>query len=152
MRRSAAVMLVLVVAASACDGQPDPAADPDAPTAADTLVMAYESFSPEAFDTVGWPSDSAALERGAFVYRAGCSTCHGVDGRGDAGHVTPAGDTLHPPDFHRADFALGDDLQALRQKVYAGNVQGMPHWGLRRMDPRDIDAVARWVAHLARQQ
>lgn len=151
MQRSAAVLFILAVVALGCAGQEE-ATDSAALTAADTVAMAYQAYSPEAFDTVNWPSDSVALERGQVVYRAGCGECHGEDGSGDALHVTTAGDTLHPPDFHRADFAMVDDLQALRQKVYAGNTQGMPHWGLRRMDPRDIDAVARWVRHLARQQ
>jgi mono/diheme cytochrome c family protein len=124
----------------------------EARTPADTVVMASQSFSPAAFDTVRWPADSVALERGAFVFRAACAGCHGEDGRGDAAHITPAGDTLHPPDFHRPGFASANDLQALRARVYVGNTQGMPHWGLRRMDARDIDAVARWVAHLARRQ
>jgi mono/diheme cytochrome c family protein len=105
---------------------------------------AREAYDPATYDTVQWESREAAVRRGEDVYRWACADCHGETGRGDGGYVHE-GDTLRPPSFRRPDFPLGGDLDALRRQVYAGSAVGMPHWGLRRMHPRDIDAVAIYI-------
>ena len=115
------------------------------PNAADTVAVAEATFNPAVFDTVKWASDSLRLARGADVFKWGCAECHGPQGYGDGGKVTESGDTLRPPNFHDASWRLAGDTDAVRRKVYAGNTRGMPHWGLRRMEPRDIDAVAAYV-------
>ncbi|HEX9106519.1 MAG TPA: c-type cytochrome, partial [Longimicrobiales bacterium] len=81
----------------------------------------------------------------ADVFKWACSECHGPQGHGDGGKVTPRGDTLRPPDFHRGDWHLAGDTAAVEKKVFTGNVQGMPHWGLRRMEYRDVDAVSHYI-------
>ena len=140
MRRFA--ILVLICGAAAC--QKSNTQVGAAPNAADTVQVAAAEFAPAAFDTVKWASDSVRLARGADVFKWGCAECHGPSGHGDGGKVIN-GDTLRPPNFHDAAWHLASDTQAVRKKVYSGNVRGMPHWGLRRMELRDIDAVSAYV-------
>lgn len=140
MRRIAP--LVLVVAIIAC--KPAQSKDAAAPTATDTVDAALAQFNPSAFDTVRWASDSLRLARGADVFKWACSECHGPQGHGDGGKVVN-GDTLRPPDFHDAGWRLAGNRTEVRRKVYTGNVRGMPHWGLRHMELRDVDAVSDYV-------
>ena len=141
MRRLAALIL-LATAAAACQ---KPNAEGAPPSASDTVAVAEAKYDPAVFDTVKWASDSLRLARGADVYKWGCAECHGPRGYGDGGKVTEQGDTLRPPNFHDPSWRLAADTEGVRRKIYAGNTRGMPHWGLRRMEPRDIDAVAAYV-------
>ncbi len=135
---------ILVLTCAAAAGQQSKGQAGPPPNAADTVEVAAAEFAPAAFDTVKWASDSVRLARGADVFKWGCAECHGPSGHGDGGKVVN-GDTLRPPNFHEAAWHLADDTQAVRKKVYSGNVRGMPHWGLRRMELRDIDAVSAYV-------
>ncbi len=147
MRRLGTLILI-GCAASACQkANPQAAASLNA---ADTVQVAAAEFTPAAFDTVKWASDSVRLARGADVFKWGCSECHGATGHGDGGKVIN-GDTLRPPNFHDVAWHLAGDTQAVRKKVYSGNVRGMPHWGLRRMELRDIDAVSAYVLQVLHQ-
>lgn len=140
MRR---IFLLAVVATAACQQAKSQAAAP--PSATDTVTVAQAQFSDASFDTVKWASDSVRVARGADVFKWACAECHGPEGYGNGGKVTPKGDTLRPPNFHDAAWRLAGDTEAVRKKVYSGNVLGMPHWGLRRMEPRDIDAVSHYI-------
>jgi len=135
-------LVVICAAAAACQKSGAQAGPP--PNAADTVAVATAEFAPAAFDTVKWASDSLRLARGADVFKWGCAECHGPSGHGDGGKVIN-GVPLRPPNFHDAAWHLAGDTEAVRKKVYSGNVQGMPHWGLRRMELRDVDAVSAYV-------
>jgi mono/diheme cytochrome c family protein len=137
-----------VIALCACDVTPPREAAQ--PTAQDTMQLAAASYDPAVFDTIGWPSDSAAHARGADVFKWDCATCHGPAGQGDAGFINERGDTLRPPSFVQPGWRFAGDLMGLRRQVFVGNTQGMPHWGLRRMQARDIDAVARYIENVLR--
>ena len=137
------LLLIAVFALSACNEVPEP---PVAGSATlDTLAAAEAQFAETVFDTIGWPTDSAAVGRGAVVWKVGCVQCHGAEGRGDAGYVTEQGDTLRPRSFVAADWSLAQNPGEIRRKVYVGNALGMPHWGLRHLAPRDIDAVTEYI-------
>ncbi len=136
------LLLLATIASVACQKVNSQSAQPNA---ADTVAAAAAEYQPAVFDTVKWPSDSVRLARGADVFKWGCAECHGPQGYGDGKHVAENGDTLRPPDFHQASWHLAGDTEGVRRKVYMGNTKGMPHWGLRRMEPRDIDAVAAYV-------
>ncbi len=144
MRRLALILLATSAAVACQKANSVPAQ----PNAADTVAVAAAEFNPSVFDTVKWASDSVRLARGADVFKWGCAECHGPQGYGDGKHVTEKGDTLRPPNFHLASWHLAADTEGVRRKVYMGNTRGMPHWGLRRMEPRDIDAVAAYVLTL----
>jgi len=68
----------------------------------------------------------------------------GEEGYGD-GEYEVDGHTLRPPSFRAADWRFADDAEALRRYIYAGNAQGMPHWGIRRMAARDIVALDLYI-------
>ena len=138
------LVLFSLIGLAACNETPQTSAGSE--PARDTLAVANAEFDEAVFDTIQWPSDSAAVVRGAVVWKIGCAQCHGLEGRGDAHFVNERGDTLKPPSFVAADWKLAQNPAAIRRKVYVGNTQGMPHWGLRRMALRDIDAVAQYIA------
>jgi mono/diheme cytochrome c family protein len=117
--------------------------------AADSVSIALAMLSPATFDTIAWPSDSAAIARGAVVWTYSCRKCHGTDGRGDGGFVVK-GDTVRPPSLLGADWRFADDRGAMREQVFAGTTDGMPHWGLAGLKPRDIDAVTLYIERILR--
>jgi mono/diheme cytochrome c family protein len=126
---------------SGCGGGDRP---PASSVHADSVGIALSQLTAETFDTIQWASDSVALARGALVWSTSCQKCHGVDGSGDAGFVQ-RGDTLRPPDFRADTWALGHDQEALRRQVFTGTEEGMPHWGLIGLKPRDVDAVSLYI-------
>jgi mono/diheme cytochrome c family protein len=112
--------------------------------AADTAAMAAALLTPETFDTVQWPSDSEAVERGAVVWSYSCQKCHGAWGAGDGGFVQ-RGDTVRPPSFHGPDWRFANDREGMREQVFTGTNEGMPHWGMVGLKPRDVDAVTLYI-------
>ena len=139
-----AMPLAIAVAFSGCSpGEPaDDEASADSAAAA--MAMAQEAYDPAAFDTVTWESEQAALERGQVVYRFSCLKCHGERGIGDAGFVR-GGDTLRPRSFREPDWAFAGDKNGIREQIFIGTEEGMPHWGLTTLGPTDMDAVATYI-------
>lgn len=140
---------LLLFALSACDV---PERDAAVVTSADTVAAALATYDPAAFDTIRWESDSIALARGSDVFKWACAECHGQGGAGDGSFVNEQGDTLRPPSFLRPTWRFAGDHDGLRRQVFAGNAQGMPHWGLVKMLPRDIDAVTLYILKELREQ
>lgn len=110
----------------------------------DSTALAQEAYDPTMFDTVSWESQEKAVERGQVVYRFSCLKCHGEAGLGDAEFVR-AGDTLRPPSFREPDWAFAGDKEGIREQVFVGTAETMPHWGLVGLTPRDVDAVAIYI-------
>lgn len=148
MRSWIALPVALAVVAAGCGG-----GEPQGETleaGPDSLAIAQEAFDAAAFDTITWESDTEAEERGAVVYQYSCRKCHGERGLGDAGFVRQ-GDTLRPPSFREPDWAFASDLNGLRQQVFVGNAEGMPHWGLVGLKAKDVDAVAQYILNVLRE-
>jgi mono/diheme cytochrome c family protein len=139
MRWLAWLALALTVAACGERGGQEAA-----PSSADTVAEAAAAFNPAIYDTVKWDDQAAELTRGEEVYKWACATCHGPAGRGDAEYVLE-GDTLRPPSFQDPNWRFRDDLAGLRRYIFIGNAKGMPHWGLRRLRPRDIVALGDYI-------
>lgn len=133
----------------ACGGEPPQETVVQGPTRADSVEMAAASFDSAAFDTIQWATSQEAIERGGLVFRISCSKCHGDGGRGNA-HFVFEGDTLQPPSFLAADWRFAEDPMALRERIYKGNILGMPYWGLIGLKYRDLDAVARYITEFLR--
>ena len=129
---------------SGCASGEPPADESAADTASASMVQAQEAYDPAAFDTITWETPEAALERGEVVYRFSCLRCHGERGLGDAGFVR-GGDTLRPPSFREPTWRFAGDKQGIREQVFVGTLEGMPHWGLAGLGPKDIDAVATYI-------
>ncbi len=140
MRRLAFLPAIALVSLS-CGGEPREAPPPAVP---DSTSIAQAAYDPAMFDTVTWATPAAAIERGQVVYRFSCSKCHGESGLGDAAFVRGA-DTLRPPSFREANWTYAQDKDGLRREVFVGTAEGMPHWGLVGLKPRDLDAVAIYI-------
>ena len=140
------VLLMLFVGCTAAEEGPSAEEVEAAALAAqiDSVEQALAMLTPEAFDSISWDSDQAALDRGAVVFSVSCAKCHGRQGAGDGGMVQQ-GDTLVPPTFLVADWRFAEDHDNLRRHIFAGTVNGMPHWGLHGLKLRDVDGVARYI-------
>jgi len=112
--------------------------------APDSMALADSLFDPSIFDTIEWETRERALARGQVVYRFSCLKCHGARGLGDAGFVL-RGDTLRPPSFREPTWQFAGDKEGIRRQVFVGTEEGMPHWGLVGLGPRDLDAVAIYI-------
>lgn len=144
--------LLILVLLSACQSESaDRSSTKAAPSDEETVRYAQEQYDPAMFDTVQWVDDSAHLARGEDVFRWACAKCHGITGRGDGGEVI-AGDTVHPPSFVDPEWRFANDENGLRRRIFVGNARGMPHWGLRGMQPGDIVAVEKYIRLQLREQ
>jgi mono/diheme cytochrome c family protein len=143
--------LLILSTLSACQNEADRASSKAAPSDEETVRYAQAHYDPAMFDTVQWVDDSAHLARGEDVFRWACAKCHGITGKGDGGEVI-AGDTVHPPSFLQSDWRFADDENGLRRRIFVGNARGMPHWGLRGMQPGDIVAVEKYILMRLRPQ
>lgn len=144
MMRWNVLTLALVLLSTACGGSDRPAR-----SEADALTVAEASYDAAAFDTITWPSDSAAVARGSVVWAYSCQKCHGASGRGD-GNFVQQGDTLRPPSLITAEWEFAADPAGIRRRIFTGGEQGMPHWGLEGLKIRDIDAVTRYILEVLR--
>ncbi len=138
--------LSLALALAGCAEAPE-----DREAAPDTMAaVALAAYDAAMFDTIAWDTELAALERGEVVYNYSCARCHGETGLGEVG-IIRAGDTLHISSFQREDWPYTDDKAGLRQAVFVGTDEGMPHWGLEGLKPRDVDAVATYIMKVIRE-
>lgn len=136
------VPMLLVACSQGGTQDEEPAA-----AATDEVAQALETYSPATFDTIAWSTDTAQTNRGAVVWTFSCRKCHGDTGLGDANYVL-AGDTLTPPSFATPGWRFATDKTELVKYIYAGNANGMPHWGVQGLKPRDIDAVSAYIQKL----
>jgi mono/diheme cytochrome c family protein len=152
MRRAFSTILltlVLIPAAGACGGPDEAELAAEAEAAltaahADSVMLAESMYDPAVFDTIGWDTPEAALDRGEVVWAVSCMKCHGLTGAGEGGAVV-RGDTIRPPSFLADDWRFADDQEGLRRQVFTGTAEGMPHWGFYGLKYRDIDAVATYI-------
>ena len=144
MRASAPLGCFLLLAAAACGGDRDAAAVNPILTEGTDVAAAENRYDPAVFDSITWASREDALARGQELWGYACAQCHGAHAEGDGGFVQD-GDTLRPPSFRVEGWRYAHDREGLRHRIYVGTDRGMPHWGLRRMQPRDMDAVATYI-------
>lgn len=134
---------VLVLAACEEEGyQPPPESQ--------RLELADSLYSPALFDTIQWPSDQERITAGNLVYADHCRRCHGPVGEG--GVVQVAGNTLVVPSLVREEWPRDEDMADVRRRVFTGHTGGMPSWGIIRLTPRQIDAVAFYILEQLRPE
>lgn len=113
--------------------------------AQDSLMNAASSaFDASVYDTITWEEPQKRLDRGQQVYNFSCSKCHGSEGLGDGGFVQ-GGDTLRPPSFREPTWRMAGDEPAIRQAVFVGTAENMPHWGLAGLKAEAVDAVTHYI-------
>ncbi len=136
---------VVVVAAGACGHEETPAEREARIQAAraDSVAQAEAVYDPTAFDTIRWASAEERIERGSVVWTYSCRKCHGPGGRGSGQFAVENG--LEVPSLVAPDWPSAGDLPAIRHGIFVGHETGMPHWGLRGLKNRDIDAVAYYL-------
>ena len=111
----------------------------------DSLVnVASAAFDASVFDTVTWEEPQKRMDRGKQVYNFSGAKCHGAEGSGDGGFVR-GGDTIRPPSFREPTWRLAGDEPAIRQAIFVGTAENMPHWGLEGLKPEAIDAVTHFI-------
>ena len=136
------VLLVLLAACQKHEFEP--------PDREAQVAQADSLYSAALFDTIAWPSDSARAFDGNNVYAAECRKCHGSVGEGGTEYAAERG--LAVPSLTRADWPYGDDVDAVRQRVFSGHPAGMPTWGVAGISPREIDAVSWYIVHSLRPE
>lgn len=146
MRRLAVIAAaVAIAAASGCQEH-----EFHPPPEEEQLSLADSLYSPVAFDSLTWISPQERLQAGNLVFADECRRCHGAVGRGDTDYAEE--NDLDVPSLVEPEWQLAGDLQGIRRRVYTGHVGGMPAWGVERLTPRQIDAVAYYILEQLRPE
>jgi mono/diheme cytochrome c family protein len=140
--------LPLILAAVFLAGCEDEGYDPPDPQL--RIELADSLYSPALFDTIAWPSHQERIDAGNLVYADYCRRCHGPVGEGGPAEV--GGRQLQVPSLVQAEWRLHDDIQAVRERTFTGHTGGMPSWGISRLTPREIDAVAFYILEQLRPE
>jgi mono/diheme cytochrome c family protein len=143
-----ALSLVVAVAVGCGPSEEEMAAEAAAAAAAEQdsmMAVVDAAYDPSVFDTLTWPTATRRAEYGPEAYVRSCSKCHGLQGLGDGGFVMGA-DTLQPPSFREPDWPLAGDLEGIREAIFKGNREGMPHWGIVGLTYAQVDAIAQYIA------
>jgi mono/diheme cytochrome c family protein len=139
---AAAVMLAMAVACEKQEFEP--------PDRAGRVAQADSLFDAAVFDTVTWASDSLRFQAGNDLYTTECRQCHGTIGEGGTEYARSR--AMDPPSLIRPDWPEGDDLEAVRRRVFTGHPGGMPTFGSGNLSPRQIDAVAYYITYGLRSE
>lgn len=82
------------------------------------------------------PANKAAVFRAAPIFRDQCSSCHGVDGKGDQAKGAP--------NLTDNEYLYGPTREDIRGQIWNGRGGVMPTWG-KRFDPETIKALTVYV-------
>lgn len=113
------------------------------------VAEAEGQFAHLSFDTIQWPDTAARLTLGNAIYAEDCRKCHGP--LGEAGTEYAASQGLDVPSLVREDWPH-DSVDDVRRRIFAGHAEGMPSWGVGKLTPREIDAVAYYVVAILRAE
>lgn len=83
--------------------------------------------------------DSASAKRGAALFAANCSVCHGAEGRGDR--------ALGAPNLTDAIWLYGGDRATLTHTIANARYGVMPAWN-KKLDPATINMLTAYVHSL----
>lgn len=139
-------LLAAAVLAAGCEGEKEF----EPPDREAQVEEARQSYPAAVFDTLSWPSDSVRVQRGNEVFAAECRKCHGYDGRGDTEYTR-----THDIGAPSLVDSVGVDtrgIEAVRRRVYAGHAEGMPSFGVFKLEPRQVDAAAAYVVRVLREE
>lgn len=131
--------IVLVVLLAGCKGKGHVFHPPDRDKQA---AEAASQYSPQLFDSVKWTNKAEQVAAGNEVYARECDKCHGM--LGEAGTAYAQEHELKVPPLVDPNWKYANDREGARKKIFTGH-RDMPTWGVARLSPREIDAVAAYV-------
>ena len=120
------------------------------PDRAARVAAADSLYSPALFDTIAWGDVAERVAAGNLVFADECRRCHGPLGQGTTEYARER--DLEAPSLVRGDWPEGDDVEALRRLTFIGHPAGMPTWGIGKLSPRQIDAVAFYIVEQLRPE
>ena len=136
--RVSSVALIAALGTAGCEPQ-----EFEPPSREARVQRADSVYSLSLFDTVAWASDSARVLEGNVVYSSECRDCHGSMGQGATEYARQRGLTV--PSLVEPDWEPEGNLEQVRRLIFVGHPAGMPSWGISRVTPREIDAVAYYL-------
>lgn len=113
------------------------------PDRAEHVARADSAYDTAGFDSIAWSSDADRIAAGNLVYADDCRRCHGPLGKGDTEYA--ASREMDVPSLVEPDWEYGDDIDAVRRRIFTGHPDGMPTWGVGRLSARQVDAVAYYL-------
>jgi mono/diheme cytochrome c family protein len=113
------------------------------PDRAAHVARADSAYTTAGFDSITWSADAERITAGNLVYADECRRCHGPLGKGGTEYAESR--DLDVPSLVEPDWAYGDDVDAVRRRIFTGHPDGMPTWGVGRLNPRQVDAVAYYL-------
>lgn len=84
----------------------------------------------------GRPADAGARARATPVFAEQCSSCHGLDGKGNQ--------AVGAPNLTDGDWLYGSDREAIHGQIMNGRGGVMPAWSTR-LSPETVKALAVYV-------
>ncbi len=113
------------------------------PDRAEHVASADSVYAAAEFDSIAWSSEADRITAGNLVYADECRRCHGPLGQGGTEYAEFR--DLEVPSLVDPDWAYGEDLDAVRRRIFTGHPDGMPTWGVGRLTARQVDAVAYYL-------
>jgi mono/diheme cytochrome c family protein len=120
------------------------------PDRAEHVARADSVYATADFDTIAWDSEADRIAAGNLVYADECRRCHGPLGQGTTEYAESR--DLEVPSLVDPEWAYGDDLDAVRRRIFTGRPDGMPTWGIGRLSTRQIDAVTYYLVEQLRTE
>lgn len=114
------------------------------------VEAAAARYTAAAFDSIAWPADSVRALEGNVVFSSECRQCHGPLGEGGTEYAEER--DLEVPSLVEAEWEYAGDLEGTRRRIFTGHPDGMPTWGVGRLEPREIDAVAFYLLERLRPE
>lgn len=148
MRRRLAPAALLLAATVVVGGCEEHGYHP--PDRAVHVARADSVYDQARFDTLSWNSAAERIAAGNLVYADECRRCHGPTGDGATEYAQAR--ELEVPSLVAPDWEYGEDLDAVRRRIFTGHPDGMPTWGVGRLTERQVDAVAFYLVEQLRQE
>ncbi len=120
------------------------------PDRAAQIAEAEEAFTLALFDTVTWESDEIRGLDGNVVYATHCRNCHGTLGEGDTEYARSR--QLEVPSLVEPGWRWASWPDSVVARIYAGEVHGMPTFGVAGLTPREMDAVTYYLMQVLRPE
>lgn len=114
------------------------------------LERADSLYEDARFDTIEWRSDAERIQAGNLVFADECRRCHGPLGRGGTEYAESY--ELDVPSLVEQGWEYDGMTDSVRYHIFVGHGREMPQWGVGRLTPKEIDAVAAYITDQLRPE